>query len=210
MWHGLFDRLSVDGLSEEGQRGLFGELLVLERILFSALPLDRAVASWCGPDRRHQDFEVQGIAIEVKTSIAKRPTRLRIANEKQLDDGTLDRLFLAGVRLDRSGKGISLNELVERVSDLTRSKPDVRIEFENKLKEAGYLKVHEPFYRENRYVVKAINLYEVGGDFPRLIEANLPPGIVDVTYCVIAENLGPFSVSPEVVATALVRAHGGS
>ena len=82
MWQGLFERVPPEGLSEEAQRGLFGELLILENFCLAKLRTLGAVTSWAGPDAAHQDFKIGDAAIEVKTTLAKRHARLSIAPMK--------------------------------------------------------------------------------------------------------------------------------
>ena len=86
MWQVLFERVPAEGLSEEAQRGLFGELAVLENLCLAELDKSEAVSSWTGPDAAHQDFKIGGAAVEVKTTLATRHARISITNEKQLDE----------------------------------------------------------------------------------------------------------------------------
>lgn len=195
MWQGLFERLSPEGLSEERQRGLFGELAVLDRmILRDAGNLER-VAAWMGPDGGHQDFVLGSVAVEVKTTLAKRHARIAIANERQLDERAHDLLILVTVRLEESAShGTSLPALVATLRErLAIEEPAARL-FEERLMMAGYLDVHAPVY-EARHRPLSVRCYRVEGAFPRLTEANLPAGVGDIRYSIIADDLGAWEMA---------------
>ena len=57
-WHHLLRGGRSGLLSPEEQKGLIGELLVLERFLLPLLPASVAVAAWLGPLGSPKDFEV--------------------------------------------------------------------------------------------------------------------------------------------------------
>ena len=198
MWQGLLDRLPAEGLPPDLQRGLFGELAVMEAIHLPILGPLEAVLSWAGPDSANQDFTTSGTAIEVKSSLAKRHSRLPIANEKQLDEEPFSHLFLAHVRLDESAAhGTSLPDLVQRMRIAVGTDPVAAVELEPRLLKYGYLAVHEPLYASPKYLVASLRLFEVKGSFPRLTEHNLPPGVGDIRYSIVADDLSAYEVVKE-------------
>lgn len=199
MWQGLFDRISPDGLSEERQRGLFGELVILESLFLRLLDPADAVAAWAGSSAAHQDFLLGGLAIEVKSSLAKRHARIIIANEKQLDERAHDCLLLASVRLDESeAHGVALPDLVAEVRTRLKSLETAVRLFDEKLLQGDYLEVHAPLYSQ-KWKVASTSWFNVTGDFPRLTEANLPAGVGDIRYSIIADDLGAWEQSIERV-----------
>ena len=208
MWQALFDRLPPDGLSSEEQRGLFGELHLMKQLLLPTIGASDAVFSWAGPDSAKQDFETRGVAFEVKSSLAKRHARLTIASEKQLDERPLLALFLCHVRLDESEAGRSLPDLVADVRKDLVADAVAASEFELRLAKTGYLAVHEPLYASPRYKIASLRFFEVRDSFPRLTEANLPPGVGDIRYTIIADDLAPFEAAVDAVADRLRLAHG--
>ncbi|SEP19390.1 PD-(D/E)XK motif protein [Nitrosovibrio sp. Nv6] len=208
MWQGLLERVPLEGLSDESQRGLFGELMVLEHLQLSALDPLVGVLSWVGPDGAHQDFEIEGLAVEVKTTFTKRRTRLMIANEKQLDERTHHTLLLAHVRLDESAtEGITLPDLVSRLRIALQPDPAASREFDLRLMQCGYLDVHAPLYGAHRFRVFGMRIFRVDGDFPRLTEANLPPGVGDIRYTIIADDLSSHEITKETVIELLRSTH---
>ena len=204
MWQGLFDRIAPEGLSEERQRGLFGELVVLRYQLLQDGNLLNSVSSWIGSNSAHQDFRRGGLAIEVKASLAKRHARILISNEKQLDERPHDTLILASVRLDESeSHGLSLPDVVaQNRSALVADEPAARL-FDERLMLGDYLDVHAPLYEARRYRVASMRWFRVEGEFPRLTEANLPAGIGDIHYSIVADSLGAWEIDDGAVRQIL-------
>jgi hypothetical protein len=202
MWQGLFERPPAEGLTEEAQRGLFGELAVLETVL-GVLGTLEAVTAWTGPDPSNQDFVHRGVALEVKTSLAKRHARLAIANERQLDERPHSLLVLVYARLDESvAGGLTLPALVERCRARLRDDISAARLFDDRLVAAGYLDVHAELYRSS-WLVSAMRFFSVRGDFPRLTDANLPPGVGDIRYSIVADDLGQWELTREDALAAL-------
>lgn len=210
MWQGLFERIPPDGLSDEAQRGLFGELWVLKDLFLNVLEPGDVVTAWIGPDPGNQDFVHQGMAVEVKSSLAKRHSRLSIANEKQLDETPFRRLVLAHVRLDDgSAQGETLPGLIRHCRDLLGKDPYAARQFDNSLLEAGYLDAHAPLYADRSWQVSSLRFFHVHGEFPRLTEASLPPGVGDIKYSIIADDLAQYECQREQVITSLQeKTHG--
>lgn len=195
LWQGLFERLPAEGLSEEAQRGLFGELTVLEDLVLGALDPFEAATAWTGPDPKNQDFVHQGFALEVKTSLAKRHARLVIANERQLDERPHRLLLLVYVRLDESvTHGMTLPERVARCRALMRGDAAAARGLDDRLVNAGYLDVHASLY-SGSWGVSSMRFFEVRDEFPRLTDANLPAGVGDIHYSIVADDLGSWEVS---------------
>jgi hypothetical protein len=204
LWQGLFERVPAEGLSEERQRGLMGELLILESLLIPRLDAVAAVSAWVGPDPAHQDFIHGGTAIEVKTSLAKRHARIIIANEKQLDERPHSALVLAHLRLDESATlGESLPVVVSRLRQLLSADPAAARLFDDQLMLGGFLDVHAPIYVLNRWRLSSSRFFRVDGEFPRLTEADLPAGVGDIHYSIIADDLGPFEITSDEAAFLL-------
>lgn len=198
MWQGLFERVPAEGLSEEAQRGLFGELVVLECLCLAEMEAYVAVTSWAGPRAAHQDFTIADAAIEVKTTLAKRHARISVANERQLDERSHRALLLAHVRLEESNaSGVALPSLVARLRSQLRSDPAAAREFDNRLMYVGYLDLHTPLYAGSKYRLTGQQYFHVHGNFPRLTEANLPSGVGDIRYTIIADDLSEFEIARE-------------
>lgn len=206
MWQGLFERVPAEGLSQEAQRGLFGELIVLESICFPEMETFDAVTSWTGPSASHQDFTIRDSAIEVKTTLSKLHARLAIANERQLDERSHRALLLAHICIQESNaRGISLPALVTRIRSQLQSDHLAAREFDDRLMQGGYLDVHAPLYSRGRYRVTDQHYYHIFGSFPRLTEANLPSGVGDIRYTIIAGDLSEYAIPREMAVRLIME-----
>lgn len=204
-WQKLLRAVGRDGLGPEARRGLAGELLVLRDYVLPHVDPAEAVGSWTGPSGANQDFQLAGVAIEAKSSTAKRPRNIRIASERQLDAAGTPALLLTLLLLDerRGGTGESLNRLVDRIRERLTSSV-VRAEFDGRLIQAGYLPGHRELYDEPRYTIRDLRFWHVQGDFPRLTEAALPEGVGDCIYHVSTSGLDQYRATAEEV-TELIR-----
>jgi hypothetical protein len=208
LWQRLLQRDRTSGLSPEEQRGLYGELHVLEAFVLPALPAMATVQAWTGPQGIAQDFQFSGgVSLEVKTSLARAPHEITVNSERQLDDAGLARLYLLQCLVDaQRGAGETLPERVNSVRRCLEVDPSALGLFEDRLLEAGYLDVHEGHYRDLGYVRRSSHLYHVSADFPRLTPADLPQGVGRVTYVVAAAACKEY----EVPVTVLGQHLGGT
>ena len=203
-WRRMLERLDGTGLTPEARRGLFGELSILRGHLLPALPAAQAVAAWTGPAAAHQDFQLPGAAIEVKTSSGKEPQTLVISSERELDPHGAAWLVLAGLSLDerRGGSGESLNAAVSAVRDAVTD-PAARSLLDDLLVRAGYLQSQRDLYDEPRYTVRRERFWHVTGNFPRITEADLRPGVGNCRYHIATAGLDEYLMTARQVAAAI-------
>jgi len=200
-WITLLSR-APGGLSDERQRGLYGELFVLSNRLAPPFGPGASVRGWTGPAGGH-DFQLRGGAIEVKTSSTHRPQTMTISSERQLDDAGIEVLLVAHLSLDvRQHAGQSLPEIVDQVRRVAAG-ADVRDELEDRLLDAGYADVHAPHYARTGYVVRDESVYHVSDGFPRIVEDDLPDGVGDVHYKVVIDLCRPFEMTWDAAAAAI-------
>ena len=188
-WQAFLERFGPDGLSESAQRGLFGELWFLRSYL---LPLGSGtVGAWMGPKMAPQDFHLPGLAVEVKTTTSKQHQKLRIAGERQLETSAALRIIVFHLSLDaHRDTGLSLVELVAEIRAQLATAPLALTTFNEGLLEAGYLDVQAPRYSRTGYIERERHFFEVRGDFPRIVGADLRAGVGDVFYSIsVAECL---------------------
>jgi Putative PD-(D/E)XK family member, (DUF4420) len=192
-WRRLFEGVAGAGLSTPRRRGLFGELWFLREELFPRLPPLDAVRGWTGPSGAHQDFQLPDVAVEVKTTTGKEPQTLVVNSERELDRVGVPNLLLAHLSVDErvAGDGESLNDIVDT---LAAGLPDlvVRDMLQDRLTTAGYWDRHRENYHSPRFVLRRQRLYEVGDEFPRIVEGDLRAGVGDVRYRISAAACRPF------------------
>ena len=143
-WHHLLRGGADQRLSEEEQKGLIGELVVLERYLLPVLAARDAVTAWQGPMQAPKDFEIGGVCIEVKAHRPGASPSVVINSEHQLDDTDLKGLVLVVLDVDRAALGsidhFSLTDVATRVRDrIEEFDPSaVAAFFESRLSAAGF------------------------------------------------------------------------
>lgn len=203
-WRVFFDQHGLQGLSAAQQLGLYGELHLLHRHLEVSAGPQAALEAWHGPTGADCDFELKGVAIEVKTTSARGPLRVRITSERQLDDRGLDRLYLAIVtaRLVPGG-GESLPQLIQDIRTSMAANAGALADFEEKLTQTGYLDAHADQYPAG-YHVQALSTFRVGPGFPRIIDRDLPTGVGDVSYVISLSGCADFQESIDEAIQAMV------
>ena len=186
---------STEGLTEEEQRGLWGELRFLREWLLPVVGLP-AVAAWKGPEQAPQDFQFEKGAIEVKATLAKQPQVVRITSERQLDAAAWPTLLLHVVALDaRDGGAETLPGMVASLRSPLAADPSAQEQFEDRLLLAGYLDAHAGRYADRGYVMRSETHLHVRGGFPVLTESNMPPGIGSVSYGLAVAACAAFSMT---------------
>ncbi len=185
-WQSLFEKVGKQGLSEEAQRGLYGEIYFLRFFLTNNSDKNYCIKSWLGPEKSIQDFQYSNWAVEVKTTHGNNHQKIHITSERQLDDSIIEKIFLFHLSLDvRVGNGESLNILIDEVSELLNDNTMASNLFKLKLLESGYYDIHKPLYDERGYTIRQENIYRVTGNFPRITENQIPIGVGDVRYSIV-------------------------
>jgi hypothetical protein len=185
-WQSLFEKVGKQGLSDEAQRGLYGEIYFIRFLLINNSDKNYCIKSWLGPEKSIQDFQYSNWAIEVKTTHGNNHQKIHITSERQLDDSFIEKIFLFHLSLDiRVGNGESLNILIAEVSELLSDDTMASNLFKLKLLESGYYDIHKPFYDERGYTIRQENVYRVTGNFPRITENQIPIGVGDVRYSIV-------------------------
>lgn len=205
-WHLLFEKMGRQGLSEEAQRGLYGELYFLRKFLNTANNPEFCINSWKGTERSAQDFQYTDWAVEVKTTHGKNQQKLHISNERQLDISIISHIYLIHLSLEvRKGHGESLNDIVTELNGILESSPAAQSVFKLKLIEAGYFEHHREYYENTGYSIRQENIYKVSGDFPKISEAMIPAGVGDVKYSIIISETDTWRIKEKELLENIVN-----
>lgn len=186
-WQKFLER-GGEGLSNEAQRGLWGELFFLRQHLWPLVEQE-AVDLWHGPFHSSQDFRGDAFAVEVKT-LTPTASSAKINSEWQLDDSGLSRLFLFCLRLQEEENGESLPQLIQSLRD--RCDEDRRKRLDDLLLEASYFDAHAPDYATHRFSPVNQHLFDVRDGFPRLTYAQLPSGVSNIFYNLDSDSCRSF------------------
>lgn len=198
-WIHLFDIAKGTGLSNEAQRGLYGELYFLRKWLYNSCDnYLKILHSWLGPEGSIQDFQMDDWAVEVKTTSGNNHQRIYISNERQLDAGAIRMLFLYHISLTvlQHSDG-TLNSIIDEIRSTIGSNIKLQSIFESKLIMAGYFNSQRKMYDNTGYEIRGDIFYRVFEDFPRIEESDLRTGIGDVRYSIIISNCQNYIVSDE-------------
>lgn len=199
-WQSLFEKVGKQGLSDEAQRGLYGEIYFLRFFLTNNSDKNYCVKSWLGPEKSIQDFQYSNWAVEVKTTHGNNHQKIHITNERQLDDSIIEKIFLYHLSLDvRVGNGESLNTLIDGVLELLDENIIASNLFKLKLLESGYYDIHRPLYIERGYIIRQDNIYRVSGNFPRITESQIPIGVGDVKYSIVLSESEEWRINYETL-----------
>jgi hypothetical protein len=198
-WICFLESFGARGLSPESARGLFGELWFLYAYLIKQ-NYQGIVESWTGPKGTPQDFQFAKIAVEVKTTIMKKPQKIIISNELQLDDKDLENLFLFHLSVnERVDCGITLPLIIQQIREILETNNQNISFFNQMLFDRGYLDEHSENYGSTGYNIRQEIFFLVADGFPRLTGTDLPDGVGDLTYTVNLSNCSKFSVDAEFV-----------
>lgn len=185
-WRLLFEKVGQQGLSDEAQIGLYGELFFLRKFLRKTGHDLFCIETWKGPEKAVQDFQHADWAVEIKTTHGKNHQKLHISSERQLDTSLIPRIFLIHYSLEvRQNHGESLNEAVDNLMQALIRSPNAYNCFQLKIMEAGYFDIHRHLYAETGYSLRQEHIYKITHDFPKITEANVPLGVGDVRYSII-------------------------
>jgi hypothetical protein len=194
-WQAFLKKHAAEGLGDESQQGLFGELWFLGSHAIPRLGTRLAVCCWKGPTGAPQDFQIPSVSVEVKTASGKQHQKLTISNERQLDPTGIGVLLVFHLSVDvREGSGESLPARVGAVRVLVEADAVAAEELERLLFEAGYLDCHAHVYDARGYTIRETNFFEVRDGFPRVVEADLRSGVGDVRYTISVAECRHYAV----------------
>jgi hypothetical protein len=194
-WQRLLTRLTLGILSKENQQGLWGELWVLRDVVGPAVGFAIALNSWQGPFRSDHDFQLQGSALEVKTSSSHIIRSLMISSERQLDYPLDISLALIALSVDsRPNHGETLPEIVQSVRSVA-SGLDYLPVFEERLIRYGYQDEDAEYYSKVGYTIRSRKQFGISPGFPRITPSDLMPGVSEVSYSITVTACSQYEIN---------------
>ena len=196
-WHRLLQSGRSGELSEEEQKGLIGELWVLQQILFPTIGVGSAIKAWRGPFEAPKDFEVGDVCIECKSHRGAATPFIEISSEHQLDTEGIGSLYLHVLKVaaatSESSKAVNLSEAVTSVVEQVTTKDPANLALlEERLVAAGFDAKHD--YSESNWLVGPSQTYGVCEGFPRLTSKEVRGGVHRVRYRISLSDCEPFKV----------------
>ena len=204
-WHHLLRGGTGGRLSEDEQKGLIGELLVLERHLLSCLSPADSLAAWRGPLGAPKDFEVGRIGIEAKARRGAATPHVLITSEHQLNGEGCDLLFLHVVDLSHAPEGtaqaFTVSDVAHRVRDRMALDNAATDRYESLLTAAGFR--WEDDYSDFKWVEGLCRVYGVTDSFPRVTTKEIAAGVSNVRYSVSLVECERFVVEEKTLNEAI-------
>lgn len=198
-WQTLFEKLKGEGLTQQEQLGLYGELHFLQKIINHQNDV-LALNSWVGTDKEIRDFQYYNWAVEVKTTSGNNHQKVFISSERQLDETLVENLFLFHLSVEAANKkGESLNMKINSIRNVLEENVISLNVFNNKLLEVGYFKKHENLYEDKCYQIRDENYYKIKGDFPRINEKEIRNGVGDIKYSIILAHCNEYLIDENTV-----------
>lgn len=204
-WKSLFDKISLQGLSEQEQRGLYGELFFLRKFLQNNNDIINVINSWVGCEKQIRDFQLFNWSVEVKTTHGKNHQKVHISSERQLDISHIENIFLYHISLDiEKQSGETLNDIVDSLYKILESNFIALNHLRAKLFEAGYFDHQKIYYEKTGYFVRYDNFYKVENDFPRIEEKDIRNGVGDVKYSIILSQCSNYLINEQQIFKILM------
>ena len=199
-WKSLFNKIGLQGLRPEEQRGLFGELYFLRKFLQSGNDFLSIVNTWVGTEKQVRDFQSNSWAVEVKTTHGNNHQKVNISSERQLDISNLEHLFLYHISLEQlQNSEETLNDIVDSVTEILKTETIALNKFKSKLYEVGYFDLQRNLYDAIGYHIRQDIVYKVENDFPRIEENDIRAGVGDVKYSIILSQCTPYVIDETTV-----------
>lgn len=199
-WKSLFNKIGLQGLTPEEQRGLFGELYFLRKYLQANTNHLEIVNTWIGTEKQVRDFQSGTWAVEVKTTHGNNHQKVHISSERQLDTTNLTDLFLYHISLEQmQNSGETLNDIVDSVIAILETDALAANKFKSKIYEVGYFELQRSLYDVAGYFIRQDIFYKVENNFPRIQENEIRVGVGDVKYSIILSQCTPFIIAENAV-----------
>ena len=199
IWMQFFSKVTKKGLSDQKQRGLYGELMFLKSVLEQTRSTF-AIKFWVGPKASIHDFEMGKVAIEVKSTAGLKSRKVSISNERQLDDSGYSDLYLCCIPLAvRNNFPNTLPKLVSEIRDIFSSNRVDATKFEDALVASGYSELHAKYYNEKGYEADEFCYFKVANGFPRIISKDMPNGIGNLKHTLMLASCSTFQVPNTLV-----------
>lgn len=178
-WKKFFTLNSNILMSEQKQEGLYGELLVLKKLIYNFG--NEVISCWSGADKETHDFYINSSAIEVKTITAKSIEKIKISSEYQLDPKDVDNTLFLYVNMVRKSNtdGETLSVIIESIQN--RLSEPYKSLFLDKLFQYGYIPSCEEKYTVG-FHLRTYRVYIVQSNFPNIVPDKIDKGISEVTY----------------------------
>lgn len=186
-----------DGLTPSEYIGLVGELYSLTEIFMNVHSPSESIRFWIGPEGKKQDFTLNSMAVEVKTTLSGSPNVVKISSLDQLDRIT-EKLYLLRLifNISSEGSGVSLESLYETCLGKIEDDLATKTLFLKKISRL-FGKASEQQLKESLSIL-SMALYDVSGEFPLLTRSSVPDGIASAKYEIYNSYLAKYEIDESI------------
>ena len=185
------------GIGKSQQMGLWGEMFILNEYMSRAHPIADAVNFWVGPEKKKQDFTLNHMALEVKTTMSGSTPTIKISSLEQLEKIT-DRLFLIHIFINKGNipEALSLKDLFDQIMESINDDLETKTHFLHAVSKI-YGKATEA-EQIDKFIFLDYNLYEVDDNFPHIPSEDLPQAIRNVRYEIDSSKILDFKLDTPI------------
>lgn len=178
-WRHFWGTVPSNFLAMDEIVGLFSELWFINHWILPFYSKD-SLKGWRGPYGGRNDFEWNGISVEVKGTTASDGKKHWINGIDQLSEPDGGKLYFFSLKMrEEDGANNTLVSQIRSCLDAISDYVDLQEFVERSLALAGYSPAHDDFYDKVRFRVVDEALYEVKDNFPRIIPSSFPGGQPD-------------------------------
>lgn len=176
------------GLTEAEYIGLWGELYVLSELFLDLCTPSDSLRFWVGPEGKKQDFTLNKLAVEVKTSFSSEARKITISSLEQLDKIT-ESLYILHVIANPSDSkgGDSLKNLYDACLRKVSKDLSSELVFLQKVTDL-YSKASEKQLNSKNIII-SLACYKIEDTFPCLRREDVPSSILNLNYDLIVSAI---------------------
>lgn len=177
-------------------QGLIGELYLIKKHLLQNFNVADTLNFWKAPLQSVQDFEIDNMAVEVKTKSSV--NSITISSYEQLFT-ELDNLYLYVITINESSKNkensFNVFDLIEEIRKLIRDENLLLVDnFNSLLLQYGFIELSE--YEDLYFKIIADEFYLVEESFPRVLD--VPVGVEKLTYKINLDSCKEFLINKNI------------
>lgn len=183
-------------MSREQEVGLFGELLILNRLIDESGE-SGALDAWLGPESEEHDFVLRDEDLEVKTTTGDRRTHIIHGAGQLLPTGERP-LRLVSVQLTGAGAADDGRSLVDLVMSTRKRLGRGRRAFDERLASLGWRDEDADSLYPDKFLLRSDPaVYDVDSDFPAIVPEGLsrilarPELVTGLSYTIDITDIEP-------------------
>ena len=188
-----FLKPSRSGLTYQEFIGFWGEMYFLTKEFTKIFRIDESIQFWIGILGKKQDFTINNIAIEVKTTKSGDANLIKISSIEQLEQIT-PKLYLAHLHINDTTdpSGLSLEDMHEGCKNALSNNTKLQTEFINKASKL-YSKANEEQLQKKMCLLQ-YDIYEVKDGFPKITPSD-HNGISSAKYSINPSYINDYFIS---------------